>query len=171
MQRRSSGRLNKNRSGSDDRPASPAPRPALKSQKPSKSQPQPQSQSHSRTRSRKEEQLSKPDSNHHQPHHHQNNHQNSRYHSEFEDAMAEAGFTPRSPSPPRRHPRSPVGNTAKIALPVSDTPIIRRNQQFRQNAGGGGGNRRSSIGMRGRRASSLMDSGIVGMFGVVLPQV
>lgn len=48
----------------------------------------------------------------------------------------------------------------KVVLPVSDTPIIRRNQQLRQK---GQGNRRSSVGMRGRRASSLMDNGVVGM--------
>ncbi|KAL7275717.1 hypothetical protein RUND412_001326 [Rhizina undulata] len=43
----------------------------------------------------------------------------------------------------------------KVQLPVSDTPIIRKNQEFRKVQG----NRRSSVGMRGRRASSLMDSG------------
>lgn len=47
----------------------------------------------------------------------------------------------------------------KVVLPVSDTPIIRRNQQLRK----GQGNRRSSVGMRGRRASSLMDTGVIGM--------
>ncbi|KAG0638844.1 Mis12-Mtw1 protein family-domain-containing protein [Tuber brumale] len=46
----------------------------------------------------------------------------------------------------------------KVVLPISDTPIIRRNQQLRQK---GQGNRRSSVGMRGRRASSLMDNGVV----------
>lgn len=45
-----------------------------------------------------------------------------------------------------------------IALPFSDTPIINRNKEFRKK-GGAGGSRRSSLGMRGRRASSLIDNG------------
>jgi kinetochore protein Mis13/DSN1 len=45
---------------------------------------------------------------------------------------------------------------AKITLPVSDTPVINRNKEMRKK---GGGTRRSSLGMRGRRASSLIDSG------------
>lgn len=44
-----------------------------------------------------------------------------------------------------------------IALPFSDTPIINRNKEMRKN--GGNGVRRSSLGLRGRRASSLIDSG------------
>lgn len=43
-------------------------------------------------------------------------------------------------------------DATKIALPFADTPIIRRNKEMRDN-------RRSSLGMRGRRASSLIDSG------------
>ena len=45
-----------------------------------------------------------------------------------------------------------------IALPFSDTPIINRNKEFRKK-GGASGSRRSSLGMRGRRASSLIDNG------------
>lgn len=45
----------------------------------------------------------------------------------------------------------------KIALPMSDTPIINRNKEMRK--AGGSSNRRSSLGKRGRRASSLIDSG------------
>ena len=45
----------------------------------------------------------------------------------------------------------------KISLPFADTPVIRRNQEMRK--GSGDGQRRSSLGMRGRRASSLIDSG------------
>jgi len=57
----------------------------------------------------------------------------------------------------------------KVVLPVSDTPIIRRNQQLRQK---GQSNRRSSVGMRGRRASSLMDNGVVGMtLRIILPSL
>lgn len=42
-----------------------------------------------------------------------------------------------------------------IALPFSDTPIINRNKELRRK----NGQRRSSVGMRGRRASSLIDNG------------
>jgi kinetochore protein Mis13/DSN1 len=44
-----------------------------------------------------------------------------------------------------------------IALPFSDTPIINRNKELRKK--GTGGARRSSLGLRGRRASSLIDGG------------
>lgn len=43
----------------------------------------------------------------------------------------------------------------KIALPFSDTPIMNRNKEMRRKTGA----RRSSLGMRGRRASSLIDNG------------
>jgi kinetochore protein Mis13/DSN1 len=52
--------------------------------------------------------------------------------------------------------------STKIALPISDTPVMRKNKDMRQ--AGGGGRRRSSLGMRGRRASSLMDDGYLGEF-------
>ncbi|KAL9077999.1 MAG: hypothetical protein Q9157_003084 [Trypethelium eluteriae] len=45
------------------------------------------------------------------------------------------------------------GDATKIALPFADTPINKRNKELRK------GHRRSSTGIRGRRASSLMDSG------------
>ncbi|KAI0412162.1 Mis12-Mtw1 protein family-domain-containing protein [Xylaria grammica] len=48
-----------------------------------------------------------------------------------------------------------VSEAKKIALPFSDTPIINRNKEMRKKTG----NRRSSVGMRGRRASSLIESG------------
>ncbi|KAI0466734.1 Mis12-Mtw1 protein family-domain-containing protein [Xylaria cf. heliscus] len=48
-----------------------------------------------------------------------------------------------------------LSEARKIALPFSDTPIINRNKEMRKKTG----NRRSSVGMRGRRASSLMNSG------------
>ncbi|EFY90085.1 Mis12-Mtw1 family protein [Metarhizium acridum CQMa 102] len=56
------------------------------------------------------------------------------------------------PSPTPRRPTE-----SKIALPMSDTPIINRNKEMRKK--GGKGNRRSSLGSRGRRASSLIESG------------
>ena len=55
--------------------------------------------------------------------------------------------------------KSPTDNSKQstmISLPFSDTPVINRNKELRKK---GNGARRSSLGMRGRRASSLIDSG------------
>jgi kinetochore protein Mis13/DSN1 len=49
-----------------------------------------------------------------------------------------------------------VRESTKIALPFTDTPVITRNKELRRKGTGG---RRSSLGMRGRRASSLIDNG------------
>jgi kinetochore protein Mis13/DSN1 len=46
----------------------------------------------------------------------------------------------------------------KISLPFADTPVIRRNKAMREGKTGKG-ERRSSLGLRGRRASSLIDTG------------
>ncbi|KAK5049391.1 hypothetical protein LTR84_004320 [Exophiala bonariae] len=46
----------------------------------------------------------------------------------------------------------------KIALPFADTPVIKRNKAMREGKGGKG-ERRSSLGFRGRRASSLIETG------------
>ncbi|KAI0012598.1 Mis12-Mtw1 protein family-domain-containing protein [Xylariaceae sp. FL0662B] len=51
--------------------------------------------------------------------------------------------------------RDNASESKKIALPFSDTPIINRNKEMRRKTGG----RRSSLGMRGRRASSLIEHG------------
>jgi kinetochore protein Mis13/DSN1 len=57
----------------------------------------------------------------------------------------------------RPMPEPEVSKTATmISLPFSDTPIINRNKELRKK---GGGTRRSSLGLRGRRASSLIDNG------------
>lgn len=48
-----------------------------------------------------------------------------------------------------------ISESKQIALPLSDTPIINRNKELRKK----GGQRRSSLGTRGRRASSLIESG------------
>ena len=53
------------------------------------------------------------------------------------------------------HQDPPVASS-KIALPMSDTPIINRNKEMRKK---GGTTRRSSLGSRGRRASSLIENG------------
>ena len=61
-------------------------------------------------------------------------------------------------------PVKPRGQTpevqaaTKITLPFADTPVIRRNKAMREGRGSKG-ERRSSLGLRGRRASSLIDSG------------
>jgi kinetochore protein Mis13/DSN1 len=51
------------------------------------------------------------------------------------------------------------GSSTTISLPFADTPVIRRNKEMRQGKAGKNGERRSSLGMRGRRASSLIESG------------
>ncbi|KAL8393027.1 hypothetical protein RB595_003001 [Gaeumannomyces hyphopodioides] len=52
---------------------------------------------------------------------------------------------------------SSVDGGRKIALPFSDTPIMDRNKELRKKGAASG--RRSSLGMRGRRASSLIENG------------
>lgn len=56
-------------------------------------------------------------------------------------------------------PGPPQAGTATISLPLADTPVIQRNREMRGKKSVKGNNRRSSLGMRGRRASSLIDSG------------
>ncbi|KAJ9156411.1 Kinetochore protein mis13 [Pleurostoma richardsiae] len=70
-----------------------------------------------------------------------------------DDSMDVVGGTPAGTGDSRRE-ESP--SAQKIALPFSDTPIMNRNKEFRKKAGG---SRRSSLGMRGRRASSLIENG------------
>lgn len=62
---------------------------------------------------------------------------------------------------PRTTSRLPVPITdgSKIMLPTSDTPIQRKNQALRK--GAGAERRRSSLGLRGRRASTMMEEGIM----------
>ncbi|MBE3042821.1 hypothetical protein IMZ48_09665 [Candidatus Bathyarchaeota archaeon] len=62
--------------------------------------------------------------------------------------------TPVAPSPP---PNDPEG-AERITLPMSDTPVINRNKEMRKKKGASA-NRRSSLGSRGRRASSLIEMG------------
>ena len=49
-------------------------------------------------------------------------------------------------------------SATRIALHLADTPVIRRNKAMREGKGGKS-ERRSSLGSRGRRASSLIESG------------
>lgn len=59
-------------------------------------------------------------------------------------------------APTELHVEKPRDGT-KIALPFADTPVIRRNKEMRQQTKSK--HRRSSTGLRGRRASSLIESG------------
>ncbi|KAL9599586.1 MAG: hypothetical protein Q9219_003742 [cf. Caloplaca sp. 3 TL-2023] len=71
-------------------------------------------------------------------------------------ASTQAQETATTTSPRTQHIDKPL-EPIKVSLPFADTPIIRRNQEMRR--GAENGSRRSSLGMRGRRASSLIDSG------------
>lgn len=56
------------------------------------------------------------------------------------------------------------GGATKIMLPFADTPVIARNKEMRKASNEA--HRRSSTGLRGRRASSLIDSGLsIGEWG------
>lgn len=55
-------------------------------------------------------------------------------------------------------PEPPQAGTATIALPMADTPVIQKNKEMRGKKSAKG-SRRSSLSNRGRRASSLIDSG------------
>jgi hypothetical protein len=59
---------------------------------------------------------------------------------------------------PTRDENMRDANTKRIMLPFADTPVITRNKEMRK--GNKDGHRRSSTGLRGRRASSLIDSGM-----------
>lgn len=65
---------------------------------------------------------------------------------EFRDENDQQLFSPAANTPP------PVVKSQQIALPLSDTPIIRKNQEMRNKKSGV---RRSSLGNRGKRASSI----------------
>lgn len=61
-----------------------------------------------------------------------------------------------SPEPNQSQQNEPSVQSSTVALAMSDTPVINRNKEMRKK---GNTNRRSSLGMRGRRASSLIESG------------
>lgn len=82
------------------------------------------------------------------------------------ERQAEKQQSPKQPQEqdaPEAVPRSMREGTlevaTKIALPFADTPVQRRNKEMRQGKGGKSSERRSSVGLRGRRASSLIDTG------------
>ena len=75
-------------------------------------------------------------------------HEGGRSHTDDERARQE-------PQQDHTQPIEVTFDATKIALPFADTPIIRRNKEMRKT----NATRRSSLGMRGRRASSLIDTG------------
>ncbi len=84
-----------------------------------------------------------------------------------DEAQVEHSKRPREIKRPPESQRTPLRPQAqtdedhsatKIALPFADTPVIRKNKAMRE-GNSRKGERRSSLGLRGRRASSLIDSG------------
>lgn len=65
---------------------------------------------------------------------------------------------PEQDAAPAPTPPDESHSSTKIALPFADTPVISRNKAMREGKSGKA-DRRSSLGLRGRRASSLIDSG------------
>ncbi|KAJ6157619.1 hypothetical protein N7470_005211 [Penicillium chermesinum] len=65
---------------------------------------------------------------------------------------------PKNPEPNGFKSPEPPSVGTKVALPTADTPVIQRNKELRGSKSDKG-RRRSSLGMRGRRASSLIDTG------------
>lgn len=89
--------------------------------------------------------------------------------SQHEAKKPKKGRPPKSKIPEGTRydsPEQPPAGT-KVALPMADTPVIQRNKELR---GGKGdkGKRRSSLSRRGRRASSLIDSGASNGMGLGL---
>lgn len=85
---------------------------------------------------------------------HAQSHQNN-------DRSPSPGLRPVTAKKKKRKTQAEVSDgeekTMKIALPPADTPIIKRNKEMRKASADT--NRRSGSGMRGRRASSLIDEG------------
>ena len=83
------------------------------------------------------------------------NRQYGKYRSRMETTEAESIDLVRTPDA-EESSRDVTKHSTMISLPFSDTPIINRNKELRKK---GNVNRRSSLGMRGRRASSLIENG------------
>lgn len=84
-----------------------------------------------------------------------------------DDPQAEDAKRPQEVKRPPEQDKTPLPSqgdvegdpsATKIALPFADTPVIRKNRAMRERKSGKG-ERRSSLGLRGRRASSLIDTG------------
>ncbi|KAL2196471.1 Mis12-Mtw1 protein family-domain-containing protein [Corynascus similis CBS 632.67] len=137
-------RTSKRKSGSDDTPPSPPPEdlviPKSKTRRKARESTAEKGSQQSRTRARQV---------------------NGAYRGAGKEEAA--GYEEERPHQLLGDDSTPNTSTAQpqsqvIALPFSDTPIINRNKEFRKKGGANGG-RRSSLGMRGRRASSLIDNG------------
>lgn len=113
-----------------------------------------------RTTKTSSRQQPEPHTHHH--HHHTHEPPTPKRHPDpvVEKTMTDAGLRPVTPPPHQPQPHRKELGVERVLIPASDTPIIQRNKQFRND--GGAGQRRSSLGLRGRRASSLMDNGQVG---------
>ncbi|KAI4138564.1 MAG: hypothetical protein L6R39_006721 [Caloplaca ligustica] len=83
--------------------------------------------------------------------------QGTRKSKKQDQATSPQRHDPAAAEPSRTQPLDRPLDPIKVSLPFADTPIIRRNKEMRK--GAENGSRRSSLGMRGRRASSLIDSG------------
>lgn len=84
-----------------------------------------------------------------------------------DEAQAEDSKRPQEIKRPPERQKTPLptrvnveddASATKIALPFADTPVIRKNKAMRERKSGKS-ERRSSLGLRGRRASSLIDTG------------
>ncbi len=85
-------------------------------------------------------------------------HHASRVEPADDDAMDLIGVPDETRQTNHHHAEEDLSkHSTIISLPFSDTPIINRNKELRKKAGNGA--RRSSLGLRGRRASSLIDNG------------
>lgn len=93
----------------------------------------------------------------------ENTHRSSRKHDQPDAVPAEKKRRKGRPSKSKTEGRnsfvSPEPSGTKITLPMADTPVMQRNKEMRTAAKSEKGSRRSSLEMRGRRASSLIDSG------------
>ncbi|KAL1606390.1 hypothetical protein SLS60_003793 [Paraconiothyrium brasiliense] len=74
------------------------------------------------------------------------------------EAEREAPLLVQTPKLNGLHVAKKRDGATKIMLPFADTPVINRNKEMRKASKDG--HRRSSTGLRGRRASSLIDSGM-----------
>ncbi|KAL8761702.1 MAG: hypothetical protein Q9184_002206 [Pyrenodesmia sp. 2 TL-2023] len=95
--------------------------------------------------------------------------QEARKSKRQDEAISAQSQETAAPEAPRTQPVDKPLDPIKVSLPFADTPIIRRNKEMRR--GAENSSRRSSLGMRGRRASSLIDSGKSDGKGVSMPSI
>lgn len=83
---------------------------------------------------------------------------NAKHRPPAEDGLQSASDNAVTSQQTSNQPEDESHAPTKIALPFADTPVISRNKAMRQDRASKG-ERRSSLGLRGRRASSLIESG------------